>query len=61
MADPTGARMRTMNAFFDSPRFPIKELPDDDDDRRGDEHGLLHGIIDLPGLNAFIGPLPPPQ
>ena len=27
MADPTGARMRTINAFFDSPRFPVKALP----------------------------------
>ena len=27
MADPTNARMRTLNSFFDSPRFAIKELP----------------------------------
>jgi hypothetical protein len=27
MADPTGARQRTINSFFDSPRFPIKSLP----------------------------------
>jgi hypothetical protein len=27
MADPTGARQRTINSFFDSPRFPIKLLP----------------------------------
>ena len=27
MADPTGARQRTINSFFDSPRFPIKALP----------------------------------
>jgi hypothetical protein len=58
MADPTGARMRTMNAFFDSPRFPIKELPDDGDGP-DNGHGLLPLILDLPGFNAFIGPLPP--
>jgi hypothetical protein len=27
VTDPTGARMRTINAFFDSPRFPIKTAP----------------------------------
>ena len=27
VADPTNARQRTLNSFFDSPRFPIKELP----------------------------------
>jgi hypothetical protein len=27
MADPTGARQRTINSFFDSPRVPIKALP----------------------------------
>ncbi len=27
MADPTGARQRTINSFFDSPRFPITSLP----------------------------------
>jgi hypothetical protein len=27
MPDPTGARQRTINSFFDSPRFPIKALP----------------------------------
>jgi hypothetical protein len=59
MADPTGARMRTMNSFFDSPRFPIKALPDDD--RPDKDDGPLHLVIDLPGFNAFLGPLPPPQ
>jgi hypothetical protein len=28
MADPTNARMRTLNSFFDSPRFAIKALPE---------------------------------
>ena len=27
MADPTTARQRAINSFFDSPRFVIKELP----------------------------------
>ncbi len=27
MADPTNARQRSINSFFDSPRFTIKELP----------------------------------
>jgi hypothetical protein len=27
MTDPTNARMRTLNSFFDSPRFAIKALP----------------------------------
>ena len=27
MADPTNARQRSINSFFDSPRFAIKELP----------------------------------
>jgi hypothetical protein len=27
MADPTNARQRAINSFFDSPRFAIKELP----------------------------------
>ena len=27
MADPTNARQRAINSFFDSPRFTIKELP----------------------------------
>jgi hypothetical protein len=26
MADPTNARMRALNSFFDAPRFPIKTL-----------------------------------
>jgi len=33
MPDPTGARMRTLNAFFDSPRVPIKALPEPQDGR----------------------------
>jgi hypothetical protein len=37
MPDPTGARMRTLNAFFDSPRFPIKELPRSGKDRERDD------------------------
>src|SRR3954451_16815468 len=32
MADPTNARMRTLNSFFESPRFAIKELPTIADD-----------------------------
>jgi hypothetical protein len=28
MADPTNARQRTLNSFFDSPRFAIKALPE---------------------------------
>ena len=32
MADPTNARMRTLNSFFESPRFAIKELPAIQDD-----------------------------
>lgn len=35
MADPTGARMRTINAFFDSPRFPVKALPPHPEDADG--------------------------
>jgi hypothetical protein len=27
MADPTGAQMRTINSFWDSPRYAIVELP----------------------------------
>jgi hypothetical protein len=61
MADPTGARMRTMDSFFHSPRFPIvKELPPprdggvqvDHDDAFGDSQGR----IELPGWNAYLGP-----
>jgi hypothetical protein len=35
VADPTGARMRTINAFFDSPRFPVKVLPPHPEDADG--------------------------
>ncbi len=60
MADPTGARMRTMDSFFASPRFPIvKELPSragsgghDPDDDRWDGPGR----VELPGWNAYLGP-----
>jgi hypothetical protein len=57
-ADPTNARMRTMHRFFDSPRFPIKELPGVDgegrhDDARDDGHGPHH--TELPAWNAYVG------
>ena len=62
MADPTGARMRTMNSFFASPRFPIvKELPPRDGGGGGhhdhdDDHRDRPGRIELPGWNAYLGP-----
>jgi hypothetical protein len=52
--DPTGARMRTINAFFDSPRFPIKELPD----KRGrddDDDGHDHQCVKFDNWNAYVG------
>ena len=57
MPDPTGARMRTMNSFFDSPRFPIKALPEfdarDDDGEDGDDG--RDSRYDLPEWNAYVG------
>ncbi|MEA2222439.1 MAG: hypothetical protein QOH83_815 [Solirubrobacteraceae bacterium] len=58
MTDPTNARMRTLHRFFNSPRFPIKELPgvdvdgrheDDEDDGRGPRG------TELPAWNAYVG------
>jgi hypothetical protein len=58
MTDPTNARMRTLHRFFNSPRFPIKELPgvevdgrheDDEDDGRGTRG------TELPAWNAYVG------
>jgi hypothetical protein len=61
MSDPTGARMRTMNSFFASPRFPIvKELPSDGGgghhDHDEDDDWDSPGRIELPGWNAYLGP-----
>jgi hypothetical protein len=61
MSDPTGARMRTMNSFFCSPRFPIvKELPSDGGgghhDHDEDDHWDSPGRTELPGWNAYLGP-----
>jgi hypothetical protein len=47
MADPTGARQRTINSFFDSPRFPIKALP-------------VIAEEQAPGLTATAPPPAPP-
>jgi hypothetical protein len=61
MADPTGARMRTLDSFFDSPRFPIvKELPPRDGGGgrhdHDDDHRDQPGRVELPGWNAYLGP-----
>lgn len=62
MADPTGARMRTLDSFFASPRFPIvKELPPRDGGGAGgrehaDDHWEGAGRVELPGWNAYLGP-----
>jgi len=56
MADPTNARMRTMHRFFDSPRFPIKELPGvDGDGRHDDDEGHASDRTELPAWNAYLG------
>jgi hypothetical protein len=56
MPDPTGARMRTMNSFFDSPRFPIKALPErDGHDHDDDDHDAHDSQYDLPAWNAYVG------
>jgi hypothetical protein len=58
MTDPTNARMRTMHRYFDSPRFPIKELPGvDGDGRRDDDRDDRHGPrgTELPAWNADVG------
>jgi hypothetical protein len=58
MTDPTNARMRTLHRFFDSPRFPIKELPGGDGDvRQEDDRDGDHGPrrTELPAWNAYVG------
>lgn len=58
MTDPTNARMRTLHSFFDSPRFPIKELPAaDGDGRREDDGDGGHATrrTELPAWNAYVG------
>lgn len=58
MTDPTNARMRTLHRFFNSPRFPIKELPrvevdgrhEDDEDGGHEPRGT-----ELPAWNAYVG------
>jgi len=58
VTDPTNARMRTLHRFFDSPRFPIKELPGGDaDGRHDDDEDGGHGRrgTDLPAWNAYVG------
>ena len=62
MADPTGARMRPVNAFFDSPRFPIKELPAGKGQNAGDgAAGTCSESVELPGWNAYVGAPAPPD
>jgi hypothetical protein len=59
MTDPTNARMRTLHRFFDAPRFPIKELPGIDGERRheDDDGDGGHGPrrTELPAWNAYVG------
>ena len=57
MADPTGARMRVVNAFFDSPRFAIKEIPPGKGEQEAESTGdACPETVELPGWNAYIGP-----
>ncbi len=48
MADPTNARQRAINSFFDSPRFTIKELP-----------AIPDEVLPLPAPPAVAAPLAP--
>jgi hypothetical protein len=54
MADPTGARMRPINAFFDSPRFPIDVLPSVDG-KAPDSSSTGAFCVVLRSWNAYIG------
>jgi hypothetical protein len=54
MADPTGARMRPINAFFDSPRFPIKVVPSVDG-KAPDSSSNAAFCVTLKSWNAYIG------
>jgi hypothetical protein len=57
MADPTNARMRTLNSFFDSPRFTIRELP-----AIGDEPVTEHApapVATAPPVTAPLAAVPP--
>ena len=59
MADPTGARMRAVNAFFDSPRPPIKQIPPGKGENEAETAGgACPETVELPGWNAYIGAPP---
>jgi hypothetical protein len=54
MADPTGARMRPINAFFDSPRFPIDVVPSVDGKPPVSSSNGTFSLV-LKSWNAYIG------
>jgi|GEM_PF-6195908 len=57
MADPTNARVRTIDTVFGAPRVPIKSLPAAAGDRRDDDdQDRRRRPVELTEWNAYVGP-----
>ena len=57
MADPTNARMRTLNSFFESPRFAIKALPEIPDEPASLPAPAPVATVAPPSAPAVVGPV----